>query len=56
MDYRTGPGRGEGLFVGMPRTLLCSCFHALNLATMSEPEKAKEAAAPAASMVPARGG
>ena len=33
------------MFVGMPGTLPCSCFHELNLATMSEPEKANEAAA-----------
>ena len=49
-------GAGEGLFVGMPGTLPCSCFHELNLATMSEPEKANEAAAPAASILFLRAG
>ena len=56
--YLRVPGTGggvEGVCAGF-RTLPCSCFHELNLATISEPEKANEAAAPAASMVPARAG
>ena len=36
--------------------MACLFFHSLNLATRSEPEKAKVAAAVAESMVAARGG